>query len=63
MAKRDVLTASGNDMLLKQIRDYWKERGYTVNVRAVIALDLPKHSVYGIRSDLGLYMPRASKRA
>jgi hypothetical protein len=57
MAARDTLSPHGNETLRKEIEAYWKERGYVVNLRTVKAVDLPRNPVYGIQSDLDMYMP------
>jgi hypothetical protein len=58
VGKRDVSTASGNDVLRREIEAYWRSHGYVVKTTAIKAVDMKHNPVYGIRSDLGMYLPR-----
>jgi hypothetical protein len=53
------LTKTGNKRLAGLIETYWMERGRLVKTNVVLAADIKCNPVYGVRSDLGLYLPTA----
>jgi hypothetical protein len=51
------LTERGNRELAKRIESYWLSRGRVVQCRVEAAVVLAKSTIYGVRSDLGVYLP------
>ena len=57
------LTEAGSKMLAKRIEEYWRKQNRTVYCHVVRAVEMKAGPIFGVRSNLGMYLPPACKRA
>jgi hypothetical protein len=56
------LTRTGANELAYRVRAFWQDRGAVVEVRVEpVAGELGCAQIFGLRSDLGLYLPQRER--